>query len=67
MGYAIAVSECGACHRIFCYNPHLVPSLDNVPFCKTCVDGAAPARAQNGLPPIKYAKEAYEPMNESEL
>jgi hypothetical protein len=67
MGYAMMVSECGACHQIFCYNPHLVPSLNNVPFCKRCVDASAPERIKRGLVPIKYSEEAYKPMDECEL
>lgn len=62
MGCYLVTAPCGACGRLFCFNPHKVPSLNNVPFCKACVDKANPLRKEKGLPPITYAPDAYEPV-----
>ena len=67
-GYALCVGTCGSCHGIFSFNPNKVPSLNDIPFCKPCVDSAnAGPRAAKGLPPIAYAKDAYEACPEEEL
>jgi len=67
MGYVMVMSECGQCKKLFSYNPHKVPSLNNVAFCKECVDAANPIRVKNGLPAITYSKDAYEAIPEEEL
>ena len=68
MGYVFMTSLCGQCGQPFSFNPHKVPSLKNVPFCKNCIDTAnAGPRKANGLPPIEYAKDAYEAIPEEEL
>ena len=67
MGYAIMMGECGNCKRMFSYNPRFVPSKDNIPFCKECVEGANPIRVKNGLEPIRIHLEAYEPIDENLL
>ena len=66
-GYVFMTAICGSCKRPFSFNPLKVPSLNNVPFCKHCVDAANSIRKEKGLPPIVYADDAYEPMLESEL
>jgi len=72
MGYAIMFGTCFCCRRTFGFNPNKVPSLrdaDNVrqPVCKDCVDTANPVRIKNGLEPIHYAPDAYQPCEEGEL
>jgi hypothetical protein len=67
MGYVTAMSPCGQCGRIICYNPNYVPSLNNVPFCKDCITLANPIRVKNGLPLITIHPNAYEPLPEDEL
>jgi hypothetical protein len=72
MGYAIAMSNCIGCGRLFSYNPARVPSLRTVagirePVCLTCVARVNPMRKKNGLPPIVPLPGAYEPADESEL
>lgn len=59
MGFYFLVSACGNCKRPFTCNPNLVPSLNNTPYCKTCVDAANPERVKNGLQPITYHPDAY--------
>ena len=66
-GYVSAVAPCGQCGRIFSFNPVKVPSLNNVPFCRACVDAANPLRVRNGLDPIHYDDDAYEACAEEEL
>ncbi len=67
-GYVFMVGTCGQCKRMFTFNPHKVPSMKNIPFCKHCVDWAnnGPRKA-NGLPPIVYSSDAYEAIPESQL
>jgi len=67
MGYVYAMGNCGVCGKLFSFNPMKVPSLNNVPFCQTCVDAANPQRVKNGLPPIEYDEDAYEAVPEEEL
>jgi hypothetical protein len=70
-GYAIAMSPCIGCGRLFGYNPLRVPSLTwkgtREPICQDCVTRINPRRIANGLPPIVPADDAYEPVAESEL
>jgi hypothetical protein len=65
--YAFCHSHCGACGRLFSYNPKRVPSLNNTAFCKSCVDEANSTRKDMGLEPHPIHPDAYEPINESEL
>ena len=66
MGYYFLVANCGSCKRRFTCNPHLVPSLNNIPFCKDCIDRANPQRIKNGLQPITYHPDAYGYATEGE-
>jgi hypothetical protein len=59
-----AMAPCGQCNTPFSFNPHLVPSLNNVPFCESCVNRANPIRVKNGLKPIKIVSGAYKPQYE---
>lgn len=78
MGYAYCTSACCGCHRVFSYNPVRVPSVrmkdgkpdpdgDREPICQDCVERVNPRRIANGLEPITYAADAYEPCDESEI
>lgn len=55
-----ATGECGRCHNLFTFNPDLVPSLNNVPFCRNCVEQANPIRKANGLAEIVILPGAYD-------
>ena len=66
-GYAMLYAPCGACGKMFTSNPTKVPSLNNIPFCKECVDAINPLREKKGLEKIKYADDAYEGCPEEEL
>lgn len=59
-GYCVLMGECGSCHKFFSFHPHFVPSVNNVPICKECIDSANPIRVERGLPEIKYHPRAYE-------
>jgi hypothetical protein len=71
MGYALAMSGCIGCSRLFTYNPMRVPSITikgkREPICRDCVDRANPARIKNGLDPIVPAHDAYDACDEGEL
>ncbi len=67
MGYVFMTSACGQCGQLFSYNPHLVPSLNDVPFCEACILAANPLRIANGLEPITPHPQAYEAMDERDL
>ncbi len=71
MGYALVMSECAGCHRVFGYNHKLVPSITiagvKQPICLDCVHAVNPKRIKNGLQPIIPHRDAYNPVDESEL
>ena len=71
MGYALAMSPCIGCGRVFSYNPLRVPSLTvngtREPICQNCVNHYNPIRRQGGLPEIIPAPDAYEAVDEREL
>lgn len=70
------VGECVACHGLFTFNPHLVPSIpvlpdgsvghggDRKPICRNCATFANAKRAANGLPLWNVSDEAYEPTED---
>ena len=60
MGYTTLLARCLNCGRWFCSNLYLVPSCNNEPICKQCVDHVNPIRIANGLGPIVYDSGAYE-------
>lgn len=64
MGYMSAIAPCVRCHKVFTFNPNLVPSIrvNNVkePICKECVEWANPLRKEKGLPLIAVLPGAYE-------
>lgn len=66
-GFVFATAACGACKQIFTFNPRKVPSLNNVPFCRECVEAANPIRKANGLPEIPILSDAYGACREEEL
>jgi hypothetical protein len=55
-----ATALCGQCRQPFNFNPALVPSLNNVPFCRNCVEIANPKRVAGGLAPIAILPGAYD-------
>jgi hypothetical protein len=71
MGYAIVMSACYGCHRLFSYNPVRVPSVTvngaREPICRACIERVNPMRLAKGLPPIVPLPDAYEAVEESEL
>lgn len=71
MGVVQAMSACVRCRRMFMFNPLRVPSVRvngvREPVCRACIEGANVIRAERGLPPITYAADAYDPIDEHEL
>ena len=71
MGFAFCVGPCFACKLHFSFNPVRVPSYrfngTRMPVCKSCVDLANVKRKKNGLEPIIYSEDAYQPIREEEL
>jgi len=71
MGYALAMSPCFCCKRVFGYNPNHVPSLRvsgvRQPICKPCIEQANPLRKQRGLPELVPHPNAYEAVDEDEI
>lgn len=73
MGYMWAMGACFRCHRVFSFNPELVPSIrvnaqgefdpngSREPVCAACVRAVNPRRIRNGLEPIRPLPGAYEP------
>lgn len=71
-GFVFMLGECFACHKMFSFNPHRVPSMlddKNVrqPICAECITKANTVRAARGLPDIVPHVDAYELMPEHEL
>jgi hypothetical protein len=64
MGFMLATGECMRCHKLFSFNPNLVPSVTvngfRKPICADCVAWANPIRVANGLAAIQILPGAYE-------
>jgi|TARA_R100000306_G_scaffold61516_1_gene64292 hypothetical protein len=72
MGYAIMMSPCLTCGKIFGYNPHLVPSIsvngERHPVCLPCIVEENRRRQLVGQELLGDPRPgAYEPIQESEL
>ena len=72
MGYAIMMSPCLTCGKIFGYNPHRVPSIwvngERKPVCLTCIVEENRRRQLVGQELLPDPRpNAYEPIQESEL
>lgn len=55
-----AMAACGQCNQPFSFNPNLVPSLNNIPFCRTCIEAANKKRPGLGLAVIQILPGAYD-------
>jgi hypothetical protein len=65
MDSLIALGPCVCCGRIFCFNPQLVPVVDNKaktrePVCRDCIELANRVLKRNGLQPIEISPGAYQ-------
>lgn len=60
-GYMTLVADCFGCGQLFTSNPNLVPSYQNQPICRNCIERANRERARNGLPLWPIPDGAYEP------
>jgi hypothetical protein len=64
MGYMFCTGSCVVCHRLFTFNPELVPSVvvdgTREPICRPCVERANPLRKAKGLPEIPVMRGAYD-------
>lgn len=61
MGYMALIAPCLACGQTFSSNPNFVPSLNNNPVCRPCMDRVNERRRTMGLPPHPIHPEAYQP------
>ena len=57
-----AYALCGLCGLGFWFNPHAVPSLNNRPFCRPCMEAVNVRRAGLGLAPLVIRDDAYDPI-----
>jgi len=67
MGYAFCTGSCGACGKLFTFNPKRVPSLNNSAFCLDCMTAGNTKREEMGLEPHPIHPDAYEAYREEEL
>lgn len=71
MGYAFCVGPCYSCRQTFTFNPMKVPSYPvngvRQPVCKNCITLANTIREKKGIDLLRYAEDAYEPIDEREL
>lgn len=61
MGFMMVLGECFACHRLFHFNPHQVPSFRGEPVCADCMARVNTKREAMGLAPHPILPGAYEP------
>ena len=71
-GYAVMMSPCLICKKIFGYNPHRVPSIrvngERRPVCLPCIVRENQRRQLVGQELLADPRpDAYEPIQESEL
>jgi len=59
MGYMIATGNCLGCKNLFSFNPTYVPSLNDKPICKNCVEAANQAKKKLGMEELTIHPEAY--------
>jgi len=64
MGYLSLVAPCFVCQRPFSSNPYRVPSYQNEPICRGCIEGINTRRLARGLPPWPIPADAYEPVED---
>jgi hypothetical protein len=64
MGYVSLVAPCFVCGAVFMSNPSAVPSCDNQPICRACIDVVNARRAASGLPLWPVAEDAYDAEEE---
>ena len=60
MGYMMLVAPCYGCGRGITCNASKVPSVNNQPLCRECVEYVNVLRAQEGLEPFYIPDDAYE-------
>ena len=76
MGYWMLIARCLRCRRPFSVNPEKVPSVPvrwegetpipdpdgtREPLCRPCADLMNAVRVEQGLEPLRYAEDAYQP------
>jgi hypothetical protein len=60
MSYMSLVAPCFGCGRLFTSNPDSVPSYQNEPICRDCMEVVNRRRAENGLPLWPILPDAYD-------
>lgn len=60
MGYMSLLAPCFVCKRLFNSNPSLVPSYQNNPICKGCIERVNRERETKGLALWPVLPGAYE-------
>jgi transcription elongation factor Elf1 len=55
----IARLFCGQCGKSFRANINRVASIQNVPFCRKCIDNANVLRKDRGMSALQYDPSAY--------
>lgn len=67
MSYASLYAPCFVCKRPFFSNPQRVPSYDNQPICRACIERVNEARRARGLPEWPVYPDSYEPIEAEQL
>ncbi len=60
-GYMMLHADCFLCHRLFSSNPNRVPSVNNEPICRECIEAVNRARKAKGIPAFPVPSDAYDP------
>jgi hypothetical protein len=61
-GYMMVMAPCLVCRKVFASNPTYVPSLNNEPVCRDCMEEGNRQRIANGDQPHPIHPLAYEPQ-----
>ncbi len=59
MGYYFLTAPCYVCGRLFTSNPNSVPSFENQPICRPCIERVNEERRKNRLPEWPILPDAY--------
>lgn len=60
MGYMLATGMCWGCGTLIVFNPRTVPSVDNQPVCRACMDEFNRWRQAAGMDPVLIPLDAYD-------
>jgi hypothetical protein len=64
VGYLYLFAPCVLCRKLFASNPDRVPSYENQPICRDCIERVNEIRRKEGHPEWPIFHDSYEPLEE---